>query len=249
VLKPSLRTHWFDSELVRRAGAERPKALLLQHRRDLDALLPFLEQHGTDCVLQQLVDGPETRIASYHAYVRPGGEVVAEFTGRKLRTSPRRHGASTYVEITDDADVRRAGRAALETLAFSGVVKMDFKRDADARLHLLEINPRFSLWHHAAAVAGVNLPALVYRDCLEPGSARAAGPVRPGVRWLSARADRAGLREHLDSGELTRLRWLWQLATATVDEDWCLRDPWPGLAALGASLRRRLQRWRRPARA
>src|SRR5207237_8203716 len=123
--------------------------------------------------------------------IRPGGQMVADFTGRKLRTAPRLHGFSTYVEITDDDEVRRLGRSILEKLGFSGVAKLDFKRDSsDDQLYLLEINPRFNLWHHAGAVAGVSIPALVDQDCVEPAPARAARPVRPGERWARRRGGR-----------------------------------------------------------
>ena len=52
----------------------------------------------------------------------------------------------------------------VERLALTGVAKLDFKRDPQGNLRLLEINPRFNLWHHAGAIAGVNIPALVYAD-------------------------------------------------------------------------------------
>ena len=60
-------------------------------------------------------------------------------------------------------------------LGFRGVIKLDFKEDErDGCLYLLEANPRFNLWHHPGAIAGVNLPALVYSDLVSPGSARPA---------------------------------------------------------------------------
>jgi hypothetical protein len=59
---------------------------------------------------------------------------------------------------------------------------------------------------------------------------------------MNARADRRALREHVRSGELSLGRWLWQLASATVHEDFTLRDPGPGLAALCATVGRRLRR-------
>ena len=242
VLKPSMRTHWFDSDLLQHAH-EKPKALYVGSRADLERLLPLVNRLPTDCVLQALVVGGEDRMLSYHAYVRPGGERVAEFTGRKLRTAPRRHGVSTYIEITDNPVVKRAGQRVLDRLGFTGVLKMDFKQDErDGQLYLLEINPRFSLWHHPATLAGLPLPELVYRDCIEPGSARAVSAVRPGVRWLSAQADWRARSEHIASGELSLAGWFWQLATATVNEDFRLRDPRPGVAELITLVTRRLRR-------
>ena len=59
--------------------------------------------------------------------------------------------------------LRELGRTLVQRLGLRGVAKFDFKRAADGRLFLLEVNPRFNLWHHPGALAGVNLPALVFR--------------------------------------------------------------------------------------
>ena len=79
--------------------------------------------------------------------------------------------------------MRQLGRDIVERLKLFGVAKLDFKRDGAGKLHLLEINPRFTLWHHAAAVAGLNIPALVYADLT--GTPRpAATRAKTGVRWV-----------------------------------------------------------------
>jgi len=237
VLKPVMRSPRFAQV------AHQQKAIRVESRRELDGLLTLIEAYEADFVVQEAVEGGEELIESYHAYVRPGGQVMGDFTGRKLRTAPRLYGYSTYVEITDDPEVRRLGRSTLEKLDFSGVVKIDFKRDTRAgRLYLLEINPRFNLWHHPGAAAGVSLPALVYRDCVEPGSARPAGPVRPGVRWVSLRDDARVVKEYRAAGELSTLRWLAEMATVDVNESFFFRDPLPGVAELGGVLGRKLKK-------
>ena len=249
VLKPAVRTRWSESPLVRRAGTSGQKVLHVRDRAELEALVPLIDGQQTDFLLQSYIAGGEDRIVSYHAYVRPGGETVAEFTGRKLRTAPRRYGLSTYVEITDEPAVKAQGRTAVERLRLSGVVKMDFKQDGDGRLHLLEVNPRFNLWHHPGSLAGVCLPELVYRDCLEPGSARPARAVRPGVRWLKARDDWRALACDPGPQDPSLARWLWQAVTATVNEDLLWRDLRPAFDDLLGTARRRLSRWMRAAAA
>jgi predicted ATP-grasp superfamily ATP-dependent carboligase len=228
VLKPATRAPRFAQI------AQHQKALRVESAAEFQHMLALIEGYDTDFVVQEAIAGGEERIVSYHAYIRPGGEVMGEFTGRKIRTAPRLYGISTYVEITDDAEVRRLGRSVLERIGFSGVVKIDFKRDARTeRLYLLEINPRFNLWHHPGAAAGVSIPALVYRDCLEPGSARPAGPARSGVRWINARDDWRAF-------DGSPARWLAEMLTVHVNESLLWRDPLPAADDLRGIVARKL---------
>ncbi len=158
------------------------KALEADCSDALRALWPSLLAVNIELLAQELIFGTEAQIESYHCYVDAGGSIAGEFTGRKIRAFPVRYGRTTALEITDAPDVQRQGRDAVERIGLSGVAKLDFKRDRAGRLHLLEINPRFTLWHHAGAVAGVNIPALVYADLT--GSRRpAAARAKAGVRW------------------------------------------------------------------
>jgi D-aspartate ligase len=174
----------------------------------LRELWPRLAAAGVDVLVQELIPGPETRVESYHVYVDGRGEIAGEFTGRKIRTYPPAYGYSTAVEITDQADVAELGRDVVGRLGLRGVAKLDFKRAPDGRLRLLEVNPRFNLWHHVGAKAGVNLPALVYADLA--GTTRPpARRARAGVRWCYHRNDARAAKAH----GIPLARWLpWALS-------------------------------------
>ncbi|MGQ0573016.1 MAG: carboxylate--amine ligase [Pseudonocardia sp.] len=178
----------------RRVLDRNAKAVHATTPEELRAIRVRAREADVDCVVQALVPGPESRIESYHAFVDESGAVVAEFTGEKLRTDPPAYGQSTAVRVGLRDDVLEAGRRVLSAIGMcSGVAKVDFKRDPDGRLWLLEINPRFSLWHHPGAVAGINLPAEVYAHLVGrplPGPR----PFRTGVSWCDLRGDRRALR-------------------------------------------------------
>lgn len=114
--------------------------------------------------LAPLVDGGKALscVTAHHACVSPTGELVAVFTGSKLRTRPAADGFSTALEPTAAEDVAELGRALVARLELVGIAKLDFERASVGELRLLEANPRFNLWHHLAAAAGPNLPALVH---------------------------------------------------------------------------------------
>lgn len=242
VLKPAHRHGWFTSPLHAEIVGDNRKAIRIEGRAELERCLPAVRGYHADFLLQEAVEGGESRIVSHHAYVRADGRIAGEFTGRKVRTFPRTYGLSTHVEITDDEEVRVAGRRVLERTGFTGVVKLDFKRDArDGRLWLLEMNPRFTLWNHPGAVAGVDLPGLVYDD-LTGGPRRTAGKARVGVRWMLVRADLRSALEARAAGEGSLLRWGWDLATSGVREDLMVTDPMPMIHDLAAVIARRLRR-------
>ena len=200
IVKPLVRaTEW------NAAGGD-GKALEARDGAEWEAVWQRFAPLGTQLLVQRLIPGPETAVESYHTYVDAGGAIAGEFTGRKIRTFPPRFGFSTAVEIVELPDVAALGREVLARLGLSGVAKVDFKRDTSGVLHLLEINPRFTLWHYPAALAGVNIPALVHADVT--GQPRPAGrrPTR-AVAWCSPLTD---LRAAHAAGmsPLSWLRWV-----------------------------------------
>ena len=103
-----------------------------------------------------------------------------------------------------------------------GGAKLDFKRDQAGALHLLEINPRFTLWHHPAAVAGVNIPALVYADLT--GTPRpATTPAKAGVRWCRAWKDLPAAR----ASGVPLTTWLPWVVSCEAKSTLSWNDPMP----------------------
>ncbi|MBA3630631.1 MAG: ATP-grasp domain-containing protein [Actinobacteria bacterium] len=246
ILKPLTRRTATWMPIFTELNQSEAKALEVRSREELTELWPRLASSGVELLAQELIEGPETNIESYHAYVDRDGSIVASFTGRKIRTYPKGYGHSTALEITASAEVASLGADLIQRLDLRGVAKLDFKRSPEGTLYLLEVNPRFSLWHHPGAEAGVNLPALVYDDMVAR-TRRSTGPAEPGVRWCRLLNDVKAAR-----GEgISFVRWLpWALtcdARATLAWD----DPLPFLrgvlwARAAAALRRLRRRTARP---
>lgn len=210
VLKPASRLDY-----MRWATLEpRSKAYRVASLEELRLLWPRLSGSGLVAVAQELVPGHENQMVSYHAYIDDEGCILGDFTGRKVRTYPHEFGHTTALTISADRQVAEVGREILQRLAFSGVVKLDFKRGPDGQLHLLEINPRFSLWHHAGAAAGVNIPAIVYGELTGRPRPHAVS-ARPGTTWCKAWRDPVSARK--DGVSLRRwMRWALDADTTSV---------------------------------
>ena len=233
ILKPIIR---IPSRWEPMAGPG--KATSVANLAELRARWPRIAAANLPILAQELIPGPETCIESYHAYVDERGNIVGEFTGKKIRTLPAAYGDSTALETSDAADLRTLGRALLKRLKFRGVAKLDFKRGPDGRLHLLEINPRFNLWHHLGAVAGVNLPALVYSDLV--GWPRPiVMQAQPEFRWCKPWKDAAAIR----AAGLSLFSWLPWALRCEAKSGLAWDDPFP---VFGAALWRGMNRVTQP---
>ncbi|HEX6257184.1 MAG TPA: hypothetical protein VFZ70_15355 [Euzebyales bacterium] len=232
VVKPVLRSR---PQQTWQAVAGGSKALTVSDSAELRGLWQRPELRDVRTMVQEYVPGDATTIVSYHAYVDADGTVVGQFTGRKIRTNPPEVGISTAVEITRDDRAAETGRAALRAFGFTGVAKVDMKRTPGGDHVVVEINPRFNLWHHPGAVAGVNLPAAVYRHLTE-GRTQPLPPATAGVRWVQVWGDWSS------SGQagVPRTTWMKSVIDAQARRAFHLDDPGATAGALAwAVLKRR----------
>lgn len=248
MLKPQVHIGWSASQAVRRLG--RPcKALRADTRDELRAAYEALRSFCPDFLIQEYVPGDDRCLYTFHAYLDREGRPLGHYAGRKLRTYPPDTGVSTYLELCDDPEITSLGLDVLRRLRFTGIVKIDFKRDArTGRPLVLELNPRFNLWHYLGAAGGVNLPLIALRDLTGRGrDAATDGPAsayRAGVRWLALDDDlRAFLRDYRPGGALSLPGWLRSLAGKKVYNVFSYSDPVPAIVSTGRylqALRRRL---------
>jgi D-aspartate ligase len=240
LIKPRDPQGWSDSPLRTVIGApakarvfESGAALLA-----LEAARPF----RAELVVQEFIPGGDEEIYSFHGFADHGGDLLAWFCGRKLRTFPRTTGESAYLELIQSGGLERVGRQVLGSLGLRGPFKMDFKRDVrDGRFYLLEVNARFNLWHYLGAVNGVNLPAVAYRYLVD-GERPSIRSYQTRYRWLNLRLDLRALREQArdPKSSLGVRTWLRSLLARKVYRLFSWRDPGPFLReCLRAITRRR----------
>ena len=225
VVKPLTRRPELWKSVVKSGKASR-----IEDAEAFRDLWSKLNASGVEMLAQELIPGGESSIESYHVYVDADGRILGEFTGRKIRTYPVEFGDSTALETTDANDVAMLGRELVQRLQLRGVAKFDFKRAPGGQLYLLEVNPRFNLWHHLGALAGVNLPALVHNDLLDHRKPQTNKAV-VGLRWCRAWQDVLSARQ---SG-LSMVSWLRWTISCEAKRLLAWDDPMPIIG--GASWR------------
>jgi predicted ATP-grasp superfamily ATP-dependent carboligase len=153
-------------------------------------------------MVQELVPGGGTAQLSYAALCRDG-EVLAGLTARRSRQYPMDFGrASSYVETVEDTAVERAARRLLGALRWTGIVEVEFKRDARTGTDkLLDVNPRAWGWQSLCGRAGVDFPYLLWR--LAHGYPIPAARSAAGVRWVRMSTDLLAAAGEVRAGRLS----------------------------------------------
>ncbi|MDI1434733.1 ATP-grasp domain-containing protein [Polyangium sorediatum] len=242
-VKPVNHTSFRTSAAVREEGGLPWKAFFARTPEELDKRLAQMRRSGTAFVVQRYVRGGDDHITSFHAWMNARGEPVAHHVGKKIRTYPSGSGESTFIEIVEDPEVTRVGLEVVRALGLVGVVKLDFKRDAETgELFLLEANPRFNLWNRLGAASGVNLPLVAYAE-LAGLPLPHTGPVRPGLRWASVEGDvRAFLLDYGPSGAVSLRDFVASYRGPKVFDVFAWDDPWPLVLTLAKRVGQRARR-------
>lgn len=226
----------FRDERWERYGEAR-KVLRVEDAEHLERIWPRLAEAELELMAQEVVSGGENDVVSYHVYVDSRGEVAGEFTGRKIRTYPTEYGMSSALMTTVDPPLLANGRDIVQRLGLRGPAKLDFKRTRAGRTVLLEVNPRYTLWVHPGALAGVNLTALAYAD-LTGSAYPPIRPARAGVRWIQPRLDFFAARD----SRVALHRWLWFASRCESNHSLDWKDLGAVVRRYGPSLRARAQR-------
>jgi predicted ATP-grasp superfamily ATP-dependent carboligase/peptidoglycan/xylan/chitin deacetylase (PgdA/CDA1 family) len=214
------------------------KAVVFERRADLLASDDVWRLRG-QLVIQELIATAPADLPSFHGYVSAGGELLAWFTGLKVRTYPRFGGDSAFIELTRDPAVEALGREVVAKLGIRGPFKIDLIRSATTgALLVMEVNARFTLWGHLGAAHGVNLPLVAYEDLVDGRAPDAPPTYQPRWRWANLYRDYHAFREEASAGSLTAARWVRShLEGPTLYEAFAWDDPLPFLLWAGGMAR------------
>jgi FAD-dependent urate hydroxylase len=115
--------------------------------------------HGVSVLVQEWLPGDREAVSIFLA----GGRVWARFAQRAMRTMPPLGGNSVLREsIPLPPDIASDAERLVRAIGLEGYAEVEFRRDANGRAALMEVNPRLSASVEIAVRAGVPFPRLLY---------------------------------------------------------------------------------------
>lgn len=220
------------------------KAFSVRTRAEANARLSALEQAGLEAVLQEYVPGPPSMHYFVDGFVDRKGAFLTRFARRRLRMHPPDFGNSSAlvsVPLDEVAGAVQTLDRMLTQVRYRGIFSAEFKLDArDGLLKVLEVNTRPWWYVEYAALCGVDVCTLAYRDAL--GLAQApVGPYKIACRYVFPTQDLRALRAELREGRIRGLDFARQsLGTLEALRRW--DDPAPALAHAVELVRRAARR-------
>jgi predicted ATP-grasp superfamily ATP-dependent carboligase len=190
--------------------------------------------------LQELIPGGGEHQYSYAA-VWSKGEPVVSLTARRKRQYPIDFGyTSTCVEVVERPEVEEAACRFLKSLAYDGLVEVEFKYDArEDRYKLLDVNARAWTWNALGGVAGADFPLAAWGLAIGDQVAPARG--RPGAVWYHVVRDVIAACHEMARGDFSALKpraGRGPVVYAALSTD----DPVPGILDLPLTAWRALTR-------
>ena len=222
------------------------KAFTFGSRSEAAESFRLMEAIGVGAILQEYVPGPATSHYFIDGFMRRDGTLAALFARRRIRMFPLEFGNSTLMVSVALGDIRPAAadlERLLTAVGYRGVFSAEFKHDArDGLYKILEVNSRPWWYVEFAAMCGVDVCDMAYRDALDLPVA-SVDRYRIGRRCVFLPQDVRAYRAIRRSQRLSFLSWVfsWLGARRTV---FAYDDPLPALALPLVVLRR----WRRLAR-
>jgi len=222
ILKPAYRNR-FNRFTASKAWRVDTREQLLARYAEATTLV----DPGT-LMIQELIPGGGESQFSYTALCQDG-RPIASLTARRSRQIPMDFGrASTFVETVDDPATSAAAARLLGALRYTGIVEVEFKRDArDGKLKLLDINPRVWGWHSLCGSAGVDYPYLLW--LLTIGEPIPGTKATVGVRWARMSTDAPTAIREILSGRLSLRDYLRSIRSPLSTAIYASDDPLPGV--------------------
>ncbi len=209
------------------------KGFRVNDARELDWKVTDIINKNVPLIIQEVIQGPDTNHFKYCSYTKSTGEVLAEFTLRKIRQNPIHFGVGAVVESEHYPKLLELGRKLFRGIGYRGIGSAEFKLDEkDGKLKLIEINPRYWQQNYLSTACGQNFPYIHYLD-LTGQSVIQSNNFQVGIKWVNRYMDLDSFFSYRKEGTLSFSGWRRSLRGKKVYADFTWNDPIPLLFEIG----------------
>lgn len=146
------------------------KTLVFNTKEELAAqteMLFGLIQQGVNLLITEVIPGGDDDIYGYVAYRSKKGEILNEWTWRKLSQYPEGYGVFSTISNQGSNRVRELGREIFHKMDLQGINEIEFKYDSrDDQYDYIETNFRTPMFIRLGHLTGVDVCYTQYLDAV-----------------------------------------------------------------------------------
>lgn len=231
IVKPSYAHLWrnYRQQFAMRSWA---KAVQVDTPEQLDTVYDQMGAGAVALLVQERIEGEESRLYSVYLYLNAESEPLASFVLQKRRQWPPVYGNGSYSVSCRQDQALDLSVKLLKGLRYRGIANLEFKHDPkDGKFKLIEVNLRSGNRIGLAIDCGIDIPHIAYLDMLgEP--VVPAHSYEVGVAWIDLLCDLAGFSHYRATENLTLWTWARSAWAAKSHAYFAVDDPLPWFAHL-----------------
>lgn len=166
----------FDRLRITRIGNEIELEAFLKNCSDKNQFL-----------FQEEIQGGVDRMYTVGIYADQNSDVLAIFTGKKLRGQNPLYGDCIVGQVNEvPTELIEETKRLIKEFRYTGIAEVEYKKDSrDEKFRLIEINPRSWSWIGITPYCDVNLPLIAYHDMVNGRKIYSMSVKKTGsVKWI-----------------------------------------------------------------
>lgn len=228
IIKPAHKEDWWTPKFKEVLGAYR-KAIECYNREELLAYYDKIVTVSPKPLLQELVEGDDAQLYSVNLYYDREYQLKGFYAAHKHRTYPIHAGQGCLVETVKDDSIMETSRDIARKLRMNGLCNIQYKRDRNGVMKIMEIHVRNSVWSYLGKASGMNLYFMAYLD--QQGLGYPYGSdYEAGVKFMDVKRDLKAILAYRKTGEWTLSKSLRSLKGKRVYHIFNWADPMPFIA-------------------
>lgn len=210
------------------------KAYILSDTDELSKWYASIQTIHREFVVQEYIPGTDRSVFFTMQYISAKGDLLASFTGRKIRQWLPLRGGTACAEPSYNESLTEVTYDFFRKAGFWGIGSMEYKQDSrTGNFYMIEPTVgRTDLQEGVAIANGVNIPLIAYQDL----TGQVVRPVfqkkNAHKAWMYVLNDRLARDWYISQQQLTYCQWLLSLRHVRSFDAWSFRDPGPFVRTL-----------------
>jgi len=191
----------------------------------------------TECLVQEIIKGPDTNHYKFCSYFSKKGEMLLGFTLQKIRQNPIHYGVGSVVKSIHYDTLFKTGEKLFKEINYKGVGSAEFKLDSkDGKLKLIEINARYWQQNILPDACGMNFPFTDYLEMTDQNPESNLN-FKANIKWVNIYMDFDSFLKYRKLKELSFREWIKSLKGKKIYSDFARDDIIPGFYEIGFGLK------------